>query len=275
MKLEHIITLASPEVELQCRVMERSLRGTGCTLPLLVIPYNEGRFALPQNAHWLEDGDLFAWLKVSKVSGVYRKYLCLTRSHYLFVDTDIVFLRNPSAVLASMEGFITSCGHWKNTAHTTTTASKQLLQNISTNWQYRVFNTGQFASEQALFSFETLKIMAEENRFTCLNHSFHEQPGINLLVNLSGINITNLTLPPYKMESTWAGDYPNEDFSKTWQTEETMPWLIHWAGRKVNQLFSIDDLFFNYLTEEEKANWRLLPAGRTSILQSIKAKLLR
>lgn len=50
MKLESIITLASTEVRLRFIAMERSLRATGCDLPLRVIPYNANASKLPLNA---------------------------------------------------------------------------------------------------------------------------------------------------------------------------------------------------------------------------------
>ena len=39
-----------------------------------------------------------------------------------------------------------------------------------------------------------------EYRSTCLRVPLDEQPGINLLVALSNIEITNLSLPLYNME---------------------------------------------------------------------------
>jgi len=62
MKLEKIITLANEPVRLRFLAMERSLRATGCDLPLLVIPYDDRRFELPPNAQWWET-DLGRWLK--------------------------------------------------------------------------------------------------------------------------------------------------------------------------------------------------------------------
>jgi hypothetical protein len=47
MKIEKIITLANNKVRLRFLAMERSLRATGCQLPLLVIPYDDKLFELP------------------------------------------------------------------------------------------------------------------------------------------------------------------------------------------------------------------------------------
>jgi hypothetical protein len=254
MKLERIITLASRNVRLRFAAMERSLRATGCRLPLAVIPYDEQRFDLPANATWWELPEVLGWLATEKARPVMRKYQCLLMADYQYVDTDVIFLRNPEEVLALHAGFVTSCCHWRDPAHTTTEESEKILSAKSTTWRKTTFNTGQFACDRALYSFEELKHTAAKYAATCLRLPYHEQPGLNLLVHEAGVAVTNLTLPPHKMESTWAGDYAGE-YEKYWSDAQRKPYLIHWAGTAMDAGRPIDKLFYNYLTAAEKAEW--------------------
>jgi len=256
MKIDKIISMANQNVRLLFLAMERSLRATGCKLPLLVIPYDENLFELPAGATWWEIPEITDWLKAEKAHPVMRKYQCLTVDNYQFVDADVCFLRNPESVLDSHSGFVTSCGHWRNPAGTYTAESCQLMNNQSTMWQRDVFNTGQFACDRALFTIESLQATASQPEFidTCLRFRFHEQPGINLLVWKSGIENVNLTLPPLRMESTWAGDYPGE-YTQYWTNEQRQPYLIHWAGTPMDISRPINQIFYNFLTKVEKAEW--------------------
>ncbi len=233
--------------------MERSLRATGCDLPILVIPYNENKFELPAGSEWWEISNFLDWIDVNGRCAVMRKYQALLACNYQFVDTDVVFVRNPSDVLEAVSGFVTSCGHWRNPAHTLTKQSERILKERSTMWQSRVFNTGQFASERRIVEFETLKELSEDVRYrqTILDHDFHEQPGIVLLVNLLADSITNLTFPPFSMESTWAGDY-DMAYESYWTNPDRRPYLIHWAGEKVDPGKDISQLFLQFLTETER-----------------------
>ena len=127
MKLEKIITLANQSTRLPFAAMERSLRAAGCALPLAVIPYDEQRFNLPANAAWWELPDVLAWLTAEKTHPMMRKYQCLLTANYQFVDSDVIFLRNPEAVLEPHAGFVTSCCHWRDGGHTTTAESRRVM----------------------------------------------------------------------------------------------------------------------------------------------------
>jgi len=254
LKLERIITLANAAVRLRFAAMERSLRATGCRLPLAVIPYDEQRFDLPANASWWELPDVLAWLATEKARPVMRKYQCLLAANYQFVDADIIILRNPEEVLAPHAGFVTSCCHWRDPAHTTTEESAKILSAKSTTWRKTTFNTGQFACDRALHTVEGLKQTASRFAATCLRQPYHEQPGLNLLVHEAGVEITNLTLPPHAMESTWAGDYAG-DYEKFWSDAQRKPYLIHWAGTAMDAGRPIDKLFYDYLTRAERKEW--------------------
>ncbi|MBD6617924.1 hypothetical protein FNW02_19370 [Komarekiella sp. 'clone 1'] len=256
MKIEKIITLANNKVRLRFLAMERSLRATGCQLPLLVIPYDDKLFDLPNGSTWWEVPEITSWLKSEKSHSVMRKYQCLTVANYQFVDADVCFLKNPEEILKPYSGFITSCGHWHNPEQTITQESREIITKKSTIWQKNVFNTGQFACDRTIFEIEQLKYTAMRPDFvnTCIRDRFHEQPGLNLLVFASGVKVTNLTLPPLSMESTWAGDYPDE-FEHYWSETSRQPYLIHWAGIRMDVPRPIHQIFYNFLTHVEKAEW--------------------
>lgn len=261
MQLKQIITLANESVRLRFLAMERSLRAVGCDLPLRVIPYDDRKFDLPPNATWWEMPGISAWVKKWQAHPTMRKYQCFTEGDYQFVDADVCFLRNPTEALAPCEGFITSCGHWHNPAETVTPDSQRYFAQRNTTWQSRIFNTGQFACSPVLYTEEQVKARAEQPEFrsTCVELVHHEQPGINMLTIASGVEITNLTLPPSRMESTWAGDY-GTNYLDYWTDPERTPYIIHWAGVNSVPDLPINKIFLDYLTADERSQvveqWR-------------------
>jgi hypothetical protein len=263
-KLEKIITLANEPVRLRFAAMERSLRAVGCDLPLLVIPYDDRTFDLPPNATWWST-PLRDWLVSEKAHPMMYKYQCLTTTNYQYVDTDVIFLRNPVDVLADQRDFIASCGHWRETEETVDPNSLSILKARSTCWQRNVFNCGQFACDRALYTEEELKQTSLDPRYveTCVRFPYHDQPGMTLLVNLSGVTIHNLTMPPVCMESTWAEDYDEvENYEDYWRKESRKPYLIHWAGCDMWLPRKIDSLFTQYFNAEERAGWEKEVATR-------------
>jgi len=278
LKLDKIITLANEQVRIPLLAFERSLRNSGCDLPLWVIPYDENTFELPANAHWWKVPEVIRWIQQHGGRPHKRKYQCLLEGNYHFIDTDAIILKNPETVLAPLEGFITSCGHWNNPGDTLTPESQSIFERSTTVWQNLVFNTGQFACDRILYpDLEALKRTAEDPELieTCLKNPYHEQPGLNLLVHLSKAPITNLTLPPCSMESTWAGDYPGE-YKHYWKDPAKMPYLIHWAGTKPVEGTPIGELFFDYLTQSEKKEYlSQQKEARRSPLSTLKLRLKR
>lgn len=274
MKLEFIATLANETVRLRFTAMERSLRATGCRLPLRVIPYDERRFPLPVGAEWWEAGSFFEFLRVHGSHPTMRKFICLTTGGYQFVDSDVIFLRDPQAVLHEMTGWITSCGTWRDPAHVLTPELRARLAKRSPLAQRWLFNSGQFACDRPLYDEESLKgaMLDPEDRATALTFPYHEQPGLNLLVIRSGVPITNLTLPPTEMESTWAGDYPGE-FRPFWAEEKRMPYLIHWAGSGGLGRRPIDELFLQHLSVDERTEWQRQEAEKRRMEKSPGARL--
>lgn len=256
MQLTHIISMANSKVRLQFLAMERSLRAAGCTLPLQVIPYDDALFDLPSGATWVLDAEIADWLKSENAHPTMRKYQCLTEANYQFTDTDVVFLQNPEEALAAYSGFITNCTEWNKPQWTYTEESRLIFSRMTSTWQQKVFSTGQFACDQALYSVRELMDFACQPAFagTCLRYPFHEQPGINLLVLSADVEVTNLTLPPYCLESSWAGDYPGE-YEPLWQDPERKPYLIHWAGSTLEWPLPINQIFYDFLTHAEKEEW--------------------
>ena len=278
MKINKIVSLANEKVRLRFLAMERSLRATGCQLPLLVIPYDENLFDLPDGATWWEVPEILHFLREKKAHPMMRKYQCLTIQNYQFVDSDICFLRNPELVLNEFSGFIASCGHWRFPEHTYTAKSLRFFQERSTMWPKLTFNAGQFACDRQLFTIPNLlsTLMHPDHIDTCVYFPYHDQPGLNLLVLISQVPITNLTLPPINMESTWAGDYIDDEYPSYWKDENTKPYLIHWAGVDMNIPLPIHQVFYNFLDPAERSRWdQQTPkrASRISILSRLRRKL--
>lgn len=256
MFLERIISIANDKVRLQFMAMERSLRATGCTLPLQVIPYDDDLFDLPDGATWTLTTEVADWLRAEQAHPTMRKYQCLLAANYHFTDADVIFLRNPEDAMKSYDGLVTSCTEWNKPRWTYTDESRLLLSRTTSTWQQKVFSTGQFACDQVLYTQEKLVQTARRPEFieTCLRFTAHEQPGLNLLALSTDVPVTNLTLPPYCMESSWAGDYPGE-YEPLWQNSERKPYLIHWAGPTLEWPLPINQIFYDFLTREEKAEW--------------------
>ncbi|HVX25699.1 MAG TPA: putative nucleotide-diphospho-sugar transferase [Parafilimonas sp.] len=277
MQLEKIISLANNKTRLRLLAMIRSLRASGCNLPVWIIPFDNDRFELPVNCAWWENKNITGWLDANHAHKVMRKYQCLLESNYQFVDSDVIFLKNPENILNDFSGFVTSCGHWHNPDHTTTKEVLEYFNKRTTIWQQKVFNSGQFACDKALYDFDNLKQTAELPAYksTCVDFKYHEQPGVNLLVNLTGIPVTNITLQPYYMESTWAGDYTDENYERFWKNEQHKPYIIHWAGCDMNINRPIDELFLAFLTKNEKEEWHKKVLETGAIKNSFNKKLKR
>src|SRR3984885_4694712 len=134
MQIERIVTMANRNTEILFRAMERSLRATGCDLPIDVIPYDGAWFCLPKGSKWLEDEALFKWVEKSGCHPTMRKYLTLTIERYHYIDTDVIFLKNPATFLAPFEAFIVCCTEWSRSQWTYTDASLKLLAKRSSVW---------------------------------------------------------------------------------------------------------------------------------------------
>jgi hypothetical protein len=262
MNLEKIITHCGASHKLRLLLMSRSLRALGCDLPLLVIPFGSDTFDLPKNASWWIDQEIAAWIKAENINPRKQKFQCLTTGNYQFVDTDIFFLRNPEKVLAAHSGFVANCQEWKSTQDATsrvaTKDSVPILKRYSTLWQRNVFCAGQFACEHPLYNVsELIKTACKpEHAAVCMHSSLGDQEAMNLLVSVSEVGFTNLTLPPYLMESSWIGDYP-DDPAPYWKSPERKPYLIHyWSyAHRLHENREINSVFKELLTTQEQQEW--------------------
>ena len=167
----------------------------------------------------------------------------------------------PRKVLAHLEGFVASCGQWRDPYSAVNETSLAFFKARSSLWQRNVFNAGQFACDRPLFAADQLKelIQRPDLAAACFRHpsnSFlvNDQTGLNLLVHESNVPMTNLNLPPSEMESTWAGDYP-ADFAPYWVSRKRTPYLIHWAGVRMDAVRPINKLFYDYLTRSERGEF--------------------
>jgi hypothetical protein len=256
MHLDRIVGLANKKSKLQFTAMERSLRASGCQLPLAVIPYDDDLFDLPKNSRWWKLPELWDWLRGEQAHPMMYKYQCLTIKNYQYVDCDICFLTNPEKALEPYSGWVVACTDWNKPQWTYTEASANVMYRKSSTWQRSVFNAGQFACDRALYALSELQdvIMRPDMVDTCLRYEMHDQPGMNLLVFNAKVPVTNLTLPPYQMQSTWAGDYPGE-YQHLWADEARKPYLIHWAGPTLGWDRPINEIFYSFLTRAERAEW--------------------
>lgn len=236
MELQKIITLANAQHRLRFVLMERSLRAVGCDVPIWVIPFDDDLFDLPPNSHYWSMPDICDWIRQSGISNRKRKYQCLTTDNYQYVDTDVFFLRNPQEVLEPHRGLVACCNEWTWSNQVPNCAvthqSYEIMRRRTTMWHQYLFCAGQFACDEPLYSPTELIEEASwpEHRATCMEPPHGDQPGINLLAFLSGVDITNLTLPPYRMESSWIGDYPDRTWRYWRRDPARQPYLIHYYG---------------------------------------------
>jgi hypothetical protein len=274
MHLKRIVSLANKNSQIQFLAMCRSLRATGCNLPIWVIPYDSNKFDLPDNCIWWEIPEITNWIDSNKMWPAFKKIQCLLIDNYQFVDSDIIFLRNPADILAPHSGFITSCTHWNNPNETVTQETVEFFKKKTTTWPKLVFNSGQWACDTKLYELKELIKFCETHYTETLfykNYLFKDQAGINLLVNHKDITITNITLPPHNMQSTWAGDYLDEFMFNKLEQWSDKPYIMHWAGTQVNNYYGINQYIFKFLTEAEKTNFPIrknAPAHKKISLQT-------
>jgi hypothetical protein len=254
MQLEKIVSLANKKSSIQFLAMEKSLRETGCNLPIWVIPYDNNKFELPHNSFWWEMPEIINWIDKNKIWPALKKIQCLTTTNYQYVDSDVIFFNDPYLVLKPYMGFVTSCTHWNNPNHTFTEETLIFYKNKTTTWQRLIFNSGQWACDRKLYEIKELLYFCENFYTDTLfkkTNLYKDQAGINLLVNYKNVPIINLTLPPINMESTWAGDYL-EDYSFDKFELNEKPYIIHWAGTPIKHSKFINKYFFKFLSEEQK-----------------------
>lgn len=261
MIIEQIITMANKGVRLDFIAMERSLRATGCDVPIKIIPFDNSRFELPANSTWIEDDDAaFNAVKNSEAVAHCRKFAALTKKNAAFFDTDIIHLQNPVKWLQpySPEWFVVADTEWNKARWTFTSETKSVYEKQSTLWLLDQFNSGFFAFGDAVVTAEEIAAFLSAASFRKLwsggGPTPGEQSAINWLVNQSQRTVTNLCLPPYRIESTMALDYP-QDYRSVLTKANAAP-FIHYAGAGRNLDAPISELIFQHLNAEEAEEWK-------------------
>ncbi len=260
MRIECAYTLANKKVRLQFLAMERSLRATGFDLPLIVFPYDQNAFDLPKGSEWLLT-PLHQWLTEKKAHPMCCKYYCLMQRSYFFTDTDIVYLRDPRETLGDLEGFVVADTEWNKPRYTFTGDSSKFLAKQTSLWLQNVVNAGWFACDRKIYTEEKLREALGDPAVAKTGLYDTDQTGLNLLLAIARVKPRNLNLPPYPMESTWAGDYP-EEYKSFWQEPQRKPFFIHWAGPVLDEDRPINEVFYQFLTKEEKDEWHAERAAR-------------
>jgi hypothetical protein len=258
MKIARIISMANAKVRLQFLAMARSLRATGCDLPLFVIPYDDSRFPLPENAQWIEDEGLFAVIRESAALPITRKYLALTQTNSAYFDSDIIHLRDPRKWLepVSEDAFAVADTEWLKARWTFTPETRELYQSKSTLWLLDNFNSGFFAHAAPMVEMAQIEefFVAHEGMVRGQTPTRSEQEGANFLVHQSGRRVVNLCLPPQRMESTMACDYAG-NFEAVMRGPNA-PAFMHYAGPGRNLDAAPARLISEHLTESENAEMR-------------------
>ncbi len=237
--------------------MERSLRATGCDLPLLVMPFDDDLFELPSNAEWWRDESLFNAFAEKHAVAHCRKLAVLSQANCAFFDSDIIHLQNPVKWLEPfpVDVFVVADTEWGKARWTFTAETKALYEARTTLWLLDNFNSGFFAYSNAMATMDTFEKHLSNPAFIKLLHGNEptrgEQASANLLIHLSGIEVLNICLPPYRMESTMACDYPH-DCEALLRKTNSAP-FIHYAGPGRNLDAPISRLIFEHLTKAEAA----------------------
>lgn len=260
MNVQKVITLASRKVKLAFNVFERSLRRAGCDLPLLVIPYGDDLFELPSNSEWWDSPGFASWLRAHKAHPMMAKYRCLTEANYVYFDTDICVVDDFRPVLSHHRNFVVADTEWNKPGWSTSPEATSILAEKTSLWMLKLFNAGHFACDQVLSSEKEIQSVSEKYSDTCLTYPHHDQPGINLLVSLTDVEVTNLCMPPYRMESTMAVDYPGE-WEGIWSRGHR-PYFIHYAGSGLGQNLPINRLYYDFMSQAERKEWDALEEER-------------
>ena len=237
--------------------MERTLRATGCDLPLYVIPYRDESFELPENAQWLRDEELFAHISKHQSARPCRKFLALMQADAAFFDADIIHFRDPRTELGSLDAnvFAVADTEWNKARWTFSEATRRVYQRKSSLWLLDNFNTGFFAFEEPvvtrkqIFDFIGDPVWGRCAREESVTRG--EQAALNWLVHLSGRTVVNLCLPPRRMESTMAVDYTEFD-DVPWADA---PMFLHFAGGVHHTQARIAEIFVKALTPEERSGF--------------------
>ncbi len=239
--------------------MERSLRATGCSLPLSVIPYDDRLFELPANATWVDLRPFAQMLQPwSSAGGGFRKIAALFERDVALFDADIIHLKNPEEWLAPFESdcFVVADTEFSKATWTYTTRTKSIYRLCTSNWLAKSFNGGFFAFADLQLSPASITRAFSGAERDLLNnlHIAAEQPSLNYLAHSLDLRVVNACLPPYAFESTMAVDYPS-DYEPLLKKANGAP-FIHFAGGGRSLDLPVSKLFLDHLTKKEVSQVR-------------------
>lgn len=252
--------MANEKVRLDFTAMFRSLRATGCDLPVYVIPFDETRFDLPKGATWLENPRFYSYLGDRGMVNHCRKLLALTFDNFVFFDTDIIHIDDVSKRLTDLpaNAFVVADPEWSLKKWTFSEGTKKLYEQRTSTWVLDNFNTGFFAKERFVFSQDDLMQCLQDPLATSLcqgsGPTRSEQETINLILFWQKLEVTNLCLPPYRMESTFCWDY-SEANKELVHTHPKRSFFIHFPSKGARN-HCLAPLFHQYLSSEELAEWQ-------------------
>jgi hypothetical protein len=268
MTIDRVITMASPAVALEFAVMERSLRATGCDLPLEVIPFTDERFDLPPNAAWLIDEDLFAAVERSRVNRPCRKFAAFFRPNAVFFDADIVHLRDfrPELERQPDDVFVVADTEWNKARWTFSGDTRSVYETRTSLWLLDQFNSGFFGfTDSRVTQADVIDFLADPRWSRCAREesaTAGEQPAANWLVHRGGLPVVNLCLPPRRLESTMAVDYPAEGWESLVEGSNG-PFFLHYAGGVHWTDAPCTKRFTDWLTAAERGRFEEQKAIRT------------
>jgi hypothetical protein len=254
MTFDRIFSMANRHVALEFLAMERSLRATGCRLPLTVIPFGEPDFDLPRDAAWMDISPYRKLLEPwSSGSAAFRKLVVFLQPGAVFFDADITHLRNPEEWLAefSPDEFLVADTEVFKNKWTFTPRTAEIYRAASSNWQLSTFNSGFFAF-QNLRATEDSIAAAFSNcgpDFLINSPTPGEQAALNYLVFRLGWKVVNACLPPYSLESTMAVDY-DDNYRELLNLPNSAP-FIHFAGGGRDLDKPIAQLMLAHLSAEQ------------------------
>lgn len=259
MTFDQIFSMANRHMRLEFLAMERSLRATGCRLPLTVIPFGEPDFDLPPGASWMDISPYKTLLAPWKTgSAAFRKLSIFLQRGAVFFDADIIHLQNPEEWLAgfSPDQFVVADTEVFKNKWTFTPRTAEVFRWTSSNWQLSNFNSGFFAFENRQLTEDAIAaaFAASESDFLINSPTPGEQSALNYLVFRLGWKVVNVCLPPYSLESTMSVDY-GDNYRELLGLPNSAP-FIHFAGggRVLDE--PIAELMLSHLSAEEAAEMK-------------------
>jgi hypothetical protein len=296
-----IYLVANRRVEWLAANLVYSIRRSGCTLPISLIPYDDdlpvdpGLLAearllrvedFPNEARALMAGLNRLWPRTSV--GLFRRFLAWYGPYdeFIYSDNDIVALGDWTTYLDHLEGFdLVHADEEYTTGGIFNYYDPSAIQReFGTGALDSLVTAGHFASRKkddmtALFA-RTIAWIREHPKIA----REHDQAFLHLALLLGGLRRQNLCQPPHEWPSPWAGDYRNTlDVVQAVQGPGRLLQL-HYSGGVSNGYAAREELFFANRTDDERmrrlvgtalAHWSGLHYLRGQFLSGLKRRLGR